>query len=367
MVNVISVGANPTPIWGMTNRVRTQRISQTMLAPAVDGDDHGLILANDDYVIDPLLLTYAQEQSSLLLIRDGVPVLAKLGDASQRPPVEAAMRGEPLPTDASIEQLVIDDQFTLYNRRLRKRVRPMMMRLEPSTVRAVERETYFGAYKGVTDLLTKYLWPEWALVLTRLAASLGMSPNLVTAIGLANCIAATACFWFGSYWLGMAFALVFMVLDTVDGKLARCTITSTKAGSRFDHRIDLIHPPFWWLAWAYGLTTWNLTLSPPLFAATAAALVVGYVIDRIIERRFIKRNGFHIHVWQRLDSDFRLIGARRNPNMVILFAAMLFRRPDIGIVAVAIWTILSLAFHAVRFLQAEMQRAKGLELRSWLS
>jgi phosphatidylglycerophosphate synthase len=367
MVNVVSVGANPTPIWGMTNRVRTQRICQTILEPSSDSGDGSLILANDDYVIDPLLLTYAQERPALMLIRDGIPVLAKLGDPGQRPLVEAAMHGEPLPADPSIERVVIDDQFTLYNRRLRKRVHPIVMRLEPSTVRAIERETYFGAYKGVTDLLTKYLWPEWALVLTRLAASLGMSPNFVTAIGLANCIAATLCFWFGSYWPGMAFALIFMVLDTVDGKLARCTITSSKAGSRFDHRIDLIHPPFWWLAWAHGLTAWNLGLSPPLFAVTAAALVIGYVIDRIIERRFIKRNGFHIHVWQRLDSDFRLIGARRNPNMVILFVATLFRRPDIGILAVAIWTILSLAFHAARFIQAERQRAKGLELRSWLS
>lgn len=367
MVDVISVGANPTPIWGMTNRERTRRISRTILTPSAKSGAEGLILANDDFILDPLLLTYAQEQPPLLLVRDGVPVLAKLTDIGLQAPVEAAMRGEPLPAGLAIPQVVIDDRLTLYNRGLRKRVRPTVMRLDPSTVRAVERDTYFGAYKGVTDLLTKYLWPEWALVLTRAAASLGMSPNLVTAIGLANCIAATICFWFGSYWLGMAFALVFMVLDTVDGKLARCTITSTKAGSRFDHRIDLIHPPFWWVAWVYGLSGWNLTLSRSVMTLTLAALVLGYIIDRIIERRFIKRHGFHVHVWHRLDSDFRLIGARRNPNMVILFAAMLFSRPDIGIVAVAIWTIFSLAFHAVRLAQAGLLRSKGVALRSWLS
>ena len=367
MVDVISVGANPTPIWGMTNRERTQRISRTILAPSAKPGTEELILANDDYIVDPLLLAYAQEQPPMLLVRDGVPILAKLADPAQRHLVETAMRGEPMPAGLTIQRIAIDDRFTLYNRRLRKRVHPTVMRLDPSTVRAVERETYFGAYKGVTDLLTKYLWPEWALVLTRIAASLGMPPNLVTAIGLANCIAATLCFWFGSYWAGMAFALVFMVLDTVDGKLARCTITSTKAGSRFDHRIDLIHPPFWWVAWVYGLTSWNLSLSGPVLSLTLAALVLGYVIDRIIERRFIKRHGFHVHVWHRLDSDFRLIGARRNPNMVILFVAMLFRRPDIGIVAVAIWTMLSLVFHAVRLAQAEHQRSNGVDLRSWLS
>ena len=44
-----------------------------------------------------------------------------------------------------------------------------------------------------------------------------------------------------------------MVLDTVDGKLARCTITSSKIGEAIDHGIDLVHPPFWWWAWGVGL------------------------------------------------------------------------------------------------------------------
>jgi phosphatidylglycerophosphate synthase len=364
MPNVASVGANPTPIWGMTNRERTRRISQAIVRP--EGSE-GLILANDDYVVDPLLLDFVQSQPAVVIVRDGVPILAKLDDPAQQPSIEAAMNGGPLTDVPGIAQIVVDEQFTLYNRKLRKRVRPTIMRLEPGSVKAIERDTYFGAYKGVTDLLTKYLWPEWALVLTRLAARLGISPNAVTAIGLVNCIAATVCFWFGLYWIGMAFALVFMVLDTVDGKLARCTITSSKRGSRFDHRIDQIHPPFWWLAWVHGLGAWGLALGEPWLALAIVALVLGYIVDRVIERRFIKRHGFHIHVWTKLDSDFRLVGARRNPNMAILFVAVMFRRPDIGILAVAAWTVLSLGFHAVRSAQAAGRSARGMTLTSWLS
>jgi phosphatidylglycerophosphate synthase len=367
MVDVVSVGSNPTRIWGMTNRDRTQKISRSILADEARSEDRGVILVNDDYVVDPLLLSFAQDRPALLVVRDGVPVLAKIENLDQRAAIEAAMLGESIPSDSSIEQIRIDDQFTLYNRKLRKRVHPTVARLEPSSVRKIERDTYFGAYKGVTDILTKYLWPEWALVLTRLAAKLGVSPNQVTAIGLVFCIAATVLFWFGQFWVGMAAGLVFMVLDTVDGKLARCTITSSKMGSRFDHRIDQIHPPFWWLAWLHGLTAWGLELSPELTVITGAALVAGYIVDRVIERRFIKRHGFHVHVWHKVDSDFRLIGARRNPNMVILFFATLLGRPDIGIVAVAAWTVLSLAFHAVRSLQADRRRAKGEQLTSWLS
>jgi hypothetical protein len=80
-------------------------------------------------------------------------------------------------------------------------------------------------------------------------------------------------------------------------------------------------------------------------------------------RRF---GGIHIHVWRPIDSRFRLVTARRNPNMVILVAALLFARPDIGLELVAWWTLASLIFHAVRLAQASEQAARGVKVRSWL-
>jgi phosphatidylglycerophosphate synthase len=44
-------------------------------------------------------------------------------------------------------------------------------------------------------------------------------------------------------------------LDTVDGKLARVTLTSSRIGDVLDHGLDLLHPPFWYLAWGIGLAT----------------------------------------------------------------------------------------------------------------
>jgi len=96
-------------------------------------------------------------------------------------------------------------------------------------------------------------------------------------------------------------------------------------------------------------------------------MLAGYVLQRLIEGAFIVRFGMHIHVWQRFDSRFRLVTARRNPNMVILFAAMLVSRPDWGIVAVAAWTALSLLVHLVRLIQAIMARRRGGEIVSWLA
>jgi len=46
-------------------------------------------------------------------------------------------------------------------------------------------------------------------------------------------------------------------LDTVDGKLARVTVNSSPFGHIYDHAIDLISPPFWYLAWGLGLKSWQ--------------------------------------------------------------------------------------------------------------
>ena len=88
--------------------------------------------------------------------------------------------------------------------------------------------------------------------------------------------------------------------------------------------------------------------------------------QRLIEGLFIKQLGMEIHVWRPIDSKFRLITARRNPNMIILVATLLLERPGLGLELVAGWTIASLIFHAVRLAQGKDLVARGEKLVSWL-
>jgi phosphatidylglycerophosphate synthase len=293
-------------------------------------------------------------------------VLAHCTRASDCEAVAAAMEARAQLDRSGLKVTAWEESGGLANAQLRKRERPFMDRLVPENIRSLERASYFGAYKGVTDILTKYLWPEWALVLTRIAARMGVTPNMVTTLGAALCAAATVAFFYGWYWTGLTLGLGFMVLDTVDGKLARCTITSSWWGNIFDHGLDLVHPPFWWYAWGVGLVSYGRPLEQDVFWAVMAIIVGGYVVQRLIEGVFIRKFGMHIHVWERFDSRFRLVTARRNPNMVILFASLIVGRPDIGIVAVAGWTLISLLVHAVRLLQAFVRARRG-PILSWLA
>jgi phosphatidylglycerophosphate synthase len=357
---LVLIGENATPIWGMTNAERARRMVAEALRGGASVADGDVILANLAYVFDPMLLREALKAPGTLFCWGDAPVVGQVpgGWATADGRAENA---------AGVTRVDLSDGRRLYNDKLRKLEQPFVRELTPETRRGIERASYYGAYKGVTDLLTKYLWPEIALWLTRGAAQIGMTPNMVTAIGAALCLWATFLFAGGHYWAGVAAGFGFMVLDTVDGKLARCTITSSKWGNILDHGVDLIHPPFWWYAWGVGLATHGLALAPATFAWVMVAVIAGYVLQRLIEGLFIKDFGMDIHVWGRFDSQFRLITARRNPNMVILVASLLIGRPDWGLIALAWWTIISLLVHAVRLAQAYAARAKGQDITSWMA
>ncbi len=367
---VVTIGDNPTRLWGLTMAQRTARIARASgLGVAVDCPSGPCLLMNAGFAVDPEWVRYLAGQPGTVLTMGGVPVLAHArSEVAAREIGDAMALASPLPALVHHDRVAFEDGPTIENRQLRKRETPFALPLRPDTARGVERASYFGAYKGVTDVLTKYLWPEWALVLTRVAARIGLTPNMVTTIGAVLCVAATVLFAQGHYWSGMALGLGFMVLDTVDGKLARCTITSSAWGNVFDHGMDLVHPPFWWWFWATGLATWGLAYDTQTFWWVQGAIQGGYLVQRLIEGVFMRRNAMmHIHVWEKFDSTFRLVTARRNPNMVILFASMLFSRPDLGLIAVAWWTAASCAVHAVRLVQAEVRRARGGAITSWLA
>ncbi|USI74637.1 CDP-alcohol phosphatidyltransferase family protein [Sphingomonas morindae] len=343
----------------MSNAERIRRMARAQAAvppgpPGPGAAPAATLWADTHFAFDPEWFKHILAHPGAVLQAGGRPVLAHLP------------AGIDDPHAPGLTVIDYDARPTLYNHALRKRECPFVEPLTRQTAPEIERRSYYGAYKGATDLLTKYLWPEAAFALTRMAARAGLSPNMVTTIGSLLCIAATLLFARGDYWSGLALGFLFMVLDTVDGKLARCTITSSWWGNIFDHGLDLIHPPIWWLAWGLGTRATAHPLDDARLVAIMVAIMAAYAAQRLIEGLFIRAFGMHIHVWRRFDTWFRLFTARRNPNMAILFVALAAGRPDRGLEAVAWWSLLSLLVHAGQLLGAFAARRRG-PLRSWLS
>ena len=367
-LHFVPVGFNPTKLFGLDAHIRACRLAESFGMEPTHQPDPGraTLLADMDFAWDPAWLRWISGRPGTLLTAEGRPVLAHVAAGQTVGPALDAMRSG---TKSGFEGLVevSAEGAELSYAELRKRDRPFVLPVSPDNAIEVERAAYDAAYKGVTDVLTLYLWRKPAFHLTRWAAQAGFTPNMVTSVGAAMCVLTFWLFWNGNYWFGMAAGFAFMVLDTVDGKLARCTGTSSKWGNIFDHGIDLVHPPFWWWAWAHGLPGYGTPIEPVYQSMLVAALVVGYVGQRAVEGIFLRRYGMHIHVWGKIDSQFRLVTARRNPNMAILLVALLAGRPDVGLELITLWTWLSLIFHAMRLAQANARRDRGQPVLSWLS
>jgi phosphatidylglycerophosphate synthase len=363
----VPVGTNAARPFGMAARDRACRLAANAGFDCAEAPQPGraMLLASMRFAWDPAWLKAIRNRPGAVLTLSGEPVMIHVPIGGNLAGAAAALEDHQLVE--GYEEIPAETAELNYAE-LRKRERPFVMLLDPENAEPAERAAYDAAYKGVTDLLTLYLWRKPAFYLTRWAAQANITPNMVTLVGGLLCLLAFWLFWGGHYWWGVLSGFIFMVLDTVDGKLARVTGASSKWGEVLDHGIDLIHPPFWWWAWEHGLAAYGRPLSPLYATMILWAIVGGYVAQRIIEGLFIKRfGGIHIHVWRPIDSKFRLVTARRNPNMVILVAALLFQRPDLGLKLVAWWTIISLIFHAVRLAQASERAARGQPVTSWLA
>lgn len=364
-IGFFAFGGSGVRVFGLDPSTRANRYATGAKLVPVDRVPAGgpVIVADLAFAWDPAWLAWLRARPGTAVTLAGRPALAHLQRAD--PAAVEALAAGAIP--AMLAAHPAETAATLYNATLRKREAAFLLPLDADHVRTIERASYDASYKGVTDLLTLYLWRDIAFHLTRWAAVARLTPNLVTLAGIALCVAAVAFFLGGHDLAGLAAGLAFMVLDTVDGKLARCTGTSSAWGNALDHGVDLVHPPIWYWAWGVGLHAWGLGWSAERLRTVMVVLVAGYVVQRLVEGAFIAGFGMHIHVWRPIDSRFRLITARRNPNWLILLAGVLIARPDWGLLAVAGWTVLSCLFHLVRLGQAAAMRAGGREIVSWLA
>ena len=337
------------------------------ISPAEAATHEGpVLLVRADAVIDePLIALLVKAPGQILLSDDTGQPLAMHAQGEDVKALLPVITGKkPLPASLKPQAAKPAELEAVFWEKLRKREVPYARLADGENNKALEWRVFMGTYKGATDIVTKRLWPYPAFLVTRVLAPLGVTPNQVTTIGAIATVAAFFLFMNGHFAWGLFAGWLMTFLDTVDGKLARTTLTSSKWGDVFDHGIDLVHPPFWYYAWGIGLAA---AWTPEFFWLIFAAILGGYVVQRLMEGISIKGLGMEIHIWRPIDTYFREITARRNPNLVILTVSVILGRPDLGLIGVAVWTIACLGLHGLQLAQAFAVRAKSGPLSSWMS
>ncbi len=362
---VLIVRPDGPAAFGTTPAQRLQRLAARESLTATDRVGEADVIIRGDHVYGATLFdALARSAPGTVLVDGAGRALAARVDSASRDWAVRLLDTETPGTDLP-EGAVACDAATLagqHNIRLRKKHAPLLIRATDR--RTVEKALFDDSYKGVTDLVTKHVWPPLALPATRWCARQGLTPNQVTLASAVLVGVAFWLFWNGHFALGIVAAWAMTFLDTVDGKLARVTLQSSPFGNIFDHGIDLIHPPFWYWAWAVGLAASGAALDDGGW--TLGIIIAGYILQRGEEALFLHLFGMQIHIWRRFDSLFRQITARRNPNMLILMVATIVGAPREGLIAVAAWTALCLLIHLARIGQALAARRTG-PLSSWLA
>lgn len=365
------VGRSDVRLWSLPARERVRRqLAQAGGAELADDLDGlpaaaGVLLLRADYLYEVRTLTSLLTRPGTALRHPGSgEVAAAFCSPAQAAAVRAALAGEgALPESLDV---VGPDDLGAFDHQLRKAKAPLLEPVSEARRQELESLLYGTSYKGITDLVTKFLWPRPARVVVGWCARLGLTPNMVTGFSFGLMLLTCYLFAQGQFALGLAAGWVMTFLDTVDGKLARVTVQSSRFGHVLDHGMDLIHPPFWYYLWGTALVGYDALLGLDL-AMLNTLIIGGYVLGRAFEGLFHALGDASIFSWRPFDAYFRLITARRNPCMILLTASLLIGRPDWGLVAVALWTAATTAVLGLRLLQGLLVRLRQGPLTSWLA
>ncbi len=370
------VGECDIELWSLSAAERHRRAFARAGVQSAENDSgrniNKVIAVRADYLLAQSLITaLVARPNTVLTSEDGKMAVAAHATGQDLEAITELLSVAAINT-ASAAKIGIDllspaELGSNYDSVLRKRAIPFVLSYAETSIDDLEEKTFGAAYKGATDFVTKWCWPRPARWATRWAAAQGISPNSVTTASLILVLLATWLFAQGHFFIAIPIAWAMTFLDTVDGKLARVTITSSAWGNVYDHGIDLIHPPFWWWAWYVGVLPTALPSVEPLLGSALWVIVVGYVVGRLLELIFVVSFKVQTHIWRPIDYFFRTITARRNPNLAILTITTIAGYPDVGFIAVAGWTVISLIFHTVRLLQAAAVRMRGGQVVSWLT
>ncbi|MDQ3143461.1 MAG: CDP-alcohol phosphatidyltransferase family protein [Pseudomonadota bacterium] len=322
--------------------------------------DYAMVAAADAIFGDAAVHWLVENPGTMIVAANGRP----LGIAVEERRAAAAMAAIERRSD-EFPSVTTEALGPRYIRKLRTRSPMLALSLEDVSVTKAERLLFANVYKGVTDVVTKWLWPEPALWATRLAARLRISPNAITVTGMALTVLAGLLFYRGGIAAALVAAWTMTFLDTVDGKLARVTVTSSRIGNLLDHGTDIIHPPLWWLCLAQGLAGNDPGASRMIW--TMCWIILGaYVVGRAVELSFHRFFGFNGFLYARIDSMFRLVVARRNILLLIMSAGLLLGQATAAFAACAGWSVISTVIQAVRLAQAGVAARKH-RLSPWIA
>ena len=227
---------------------------------------------------------------------------------------------------------------------MRRRVRPLCFPAARVQDRCLaERIVLDAAQNGTLDFPAYVHAPIETAIVSRLCRT-QITPNQITIAGFIIGCGATAAFVLGRVGLGILAALIFGVVDGLDGKLSRVKVETTKRG-KWEHHVDTFVENSWWIAIAFHL--WQSAQLRSAFYFLAL-LIGSHVLDGFGKRRAKMATGRLLDDVAPFDRIFRLIAARRNVYVWALAVGFLLGAFPQSYAMVCSWAAVTAAVHFMR-------------------
>jgi phosphatidylglycerophosphate synthase len=227
---------------------------------------------------------------------------------------------------------------------MRRHVRPLCFPAPPEEKRRLaERVILDSAQNGTLDL-PAYIHGPIETAIISLLCKTRITPNQITIGGFVIGCGATAAFALGRVGLGILAALIFGIVDGLDGKQSRVKIEMTERG-KWEHHLDYFIENSWWAAIAFDL--WRSGQFPNVFYFFAL-LVGSRLLHEFAKRRAKMANGRLLDDVAPFDRAFRLIAARRNVYVWILACGFLLNAFPQSYAVICGWAAVSATVHLMR-------------------
>lgn len=314
--------------------------------------DEPVLLLQGDVVYDERVL------AELMQAGPGIAVIGADGaGAAHLEPAQARSLGVGLGAGRPLAELVDEagchrrrpEELEQYIPSLRLVMVPLLEQV-PGTgsLGRLERLMYHRTFKGVIDAVARYGYYHLVRWITRGLSRTSLTPNLFTVLSVVAVWATVPCFAAGRFGLGVAVAWVGVLLDSVDGKLARLRLHLSESMGAFEHLAAMPGLGLWYAATGWHLSGSQLLTTQPMALVTWGFLAA-FLADKAVTGGFRSLTGRELFDYRPLDAAFHLVAARRNISLVLLTLGALADRVAWAFIAAAAWTAVTLLFHAVRF------------------
>jgi phosphatidylglycerophosphate synthase len=227
---------------------------------------------------------------------------------------------------------------------MRRHVRPLCFPAPRAEERRVaERVILDAAQKGTLDF-PAYVHAPIETAIVSLLCKTRITPNQVTIAGFIIGCGATTAFVLGRVGLALLAALVFGVVDGLDGKLSRVKVETTERG-KWEHHLDYLIENSWWTAIAFHL--WQSAQLPNAFYFLAL-LFGSHLLDEFVKRKAKMATGRLLDDVAPFDRGFRLVAARRNVYVWVLAGGFLLGAFPQSYAIICGWGAVTAAVHLVR-------------------